>query len=480
MARKIQLAVALMSVCVCGILSLQLAFAYSSFQAERNLLEKQVNEAFASAFEAVRNDRDEAILDDLRQLVSDPTFIEITSRVNPVYGTTVFTMKELQPPFKGQTQLSLSIETFPEKVEPITPKARQAFIDHIVKNARNDLKNGYVFYYTQKLGDSLSKAKYEVPIDTAMIGERFRNGLGKAGLPTRFRFAAVAPNDGFKTKPIDLSLKTNAAPKLLYAVFPDPDAVVFERIKWILAGSFVLMSVAVVCFGYTLKVMLSQQKLSAVKDDFIHNMTHELHTPLASLTVTAESLRKFQHDATARETYLDIILLQAQRLGALTAEILETARAGKVGNREKQTIVVSDLLKKAMAAFPCDAVAVEDNVGDLEISGDANSLFRMLTNLIDNGLKYNPGPGAPLLVKADVSGKKLLLEVSDNGPGIPEAEKTQIFDAFYRIGTGNRHDVKGYGLGLYFVKEVVRKHNGKISVHDNENKGTTFRIAIAL
>lgn len=479
MGRKIRLAILLMSICVCGILLLQLSFAYNSFKAEKSLFGKQVNEAFASAYDSVKKDRDEVILSDLRRLVSDTTFIKITSRVNPVYGTTVFTMKELQPPFKGQTQISLSMETFTDKVEPITPKARQAFIDHVVQIARSDLQNGYVFYYTQKLGDSLSKAKYEVPVDTAQISKRFMEMLRDSDLPTEFRFDTVRATSDFTTKPIDLALKTTVPPKLLFAVFRDSEIFVFERLKWMLSGSFVLMSVAVFCFGYTLRVMLSQQKLSEAKDDFIRNMTHELHTPLASLTVTAESLRKFHHDNTERETYLDIILHQAKRLGTLTSEILETARSGKVGSRVRQSIGVADLVNSAVAAFPSADVRFENNVSDLKISGNANDLFRMLTNLIDNALKYNPNADAHIEIKVLETAKKMIFEISDNGPGIPDSEKGRIFDAFYRIGTGNRHDVKGYGLGLYFVKEVVRNHGGRIAVYDCKPSGTTFQITFA-
>ena len=468
-----------MSVCVAGILALQFHFAQSGFRIERGLFGKQANEAFAAAFDSVVNQRDEKILDDFRKLISDTSFVRITSRINRIYGTTVFTIAEVRPPFKGQSRLSMSIETFSEQVEPITPEARQVFIGHLVNTARNDLKNGYVFYYTQKLGDSLSKAKYDVPIDTSAIRKSYVRELSRAGLPTRFNLSFRPISEQFSTNPINLSLKTNKPEKVLFASFDDPGLYIFNRLKWVLAGSFLLFIVTVFCFGYTLKVLLSQQKLAAAKDDFINNMTHELHTPLASLTVTAESLKKFAHDDQSRDSYIDIILHQTKRLGNLTSEILETARSGSVAGPWR-AFKVGNMVESVISHFPASDIDFQDSIGDLTITGNENDLKRALANIVGNAIKYNDRPEARIGISLKVTTGNLMIGISDNGPGIPDSEKIRIFDAFYRIGKGDRHDVKGYGLGLYFVRRVVAYHGGKIAVKDNSGPGATFILIFPL
>jgi len=467
-----------MSVCVAGVVILQFSFAYNSFVVQKSLFERQANDAFAIAFDSVKHDRQEHILKDFRALVSDTGFVKISCRVNPVYGTTVFTMSEVKPPFKGQTQISLSIDDFTQQVNAITPKATKIFIDHVVNNARNDLKNGNVFYYTQKLGDSLSKAQFETPYDTVRLRNHFQKELLRRDLPIKFALSTNKSRESFHTTPINLSLKTNADPIFLSASFADPDSFIIGRLKWILAGSFAMFLITVSCFGYTLNVMLSQQKLSAIKDNFIRNMTHELHTPIASLTVTAEALRKFDHDETTRKDYLDIILLQARRLGALTSEILETARVGSIRNVNKQEINVEDLVQHAVATFPSSEIRFENPVEAIKIPGIETDLLRMLTNLIDNGLKYNPNQDRHVHIATYENGPHLIFEIRDNGPGIADQEKTRIFDPFYRISNGNRHDVKGYGLGLHFVSQVVKSHGGKIVVVDNVPTGATFKITL--
>ena len=135
------------------------------------------------------------------------------------------------------------------------------------------------------------------------------------------------------------------------ACFEDTDMFLLARLKWVIAGSLLLILITLACFWYTARTLLTQQKLNNLKDDFINNMTHEIHTPLASVIVTTEALKKFSHDEEARRNYIDIILHQSKKLSTLTDEILTGAKLEKKGMALNDTIDINNLLQEIAGGF---------------------------------------------------------------------------------------------------------------------------------
>ncbi|RZJ64347.1 MAG: HAMP domain-containing histidine kinase [Flavobacterium sp.] len=481
MNKKVLWAIRFMAVCVAGIVALQFFYSVQNYAIEKRSFSKNVNDAFKASVDSSFSRRADEIAEQFRTWISDTTFIKITCRVNPVEHVSVFTMAEVRPPFTSQNTSSLSIETFRERVPSITPKARAVLIDHTVETVRADVRKGFVFYYTKKLGDSLNKARFSVPIDTAIVRNEFKRELRKRNIAIDFSLNPERKGD-FTTDQANLALTLHSKPRWIKATVLDGNLFIFESMKWAIFGSAILVLLTFFCFGYTLKLLFTQEKLSVIKDDFINNMTHELHTPLTSIIVTAESLQKFPHDEQTRNRYLDIILHQSKRLDALSSEILTSARLQKKGVESLQSVKVRALILDAISLFPeVDVVFDPDFLPEkTTIKGNYDHLLRMLQNLIDNAVKYAKSQDLKVIILASVSKNNLQLSISDNGPGIPDFEKTRIFDAFYRIQNQNVHDVKGYGLGLHYVRKIVESHGGKISVSDAPNRGTTFLISLPI
>ena len=255
--------------------------------------------------------------------------------------------------------------------------------------------------------------------------------------------------------------------------------------KWLIITSLLLITITFICYGYTVKTLLSQQQLAELKDNFINNMTHELNTPLASIAITAEAMKSFDQDKQTQKAYLDIISYQVTKLSGLTAQIL------KAGNLTKKENVSDDLVDAGLL--------ISQSIEDLRpqitkmnacilfdapdppayIRGAADDLRNIFVNLLDNALKYNPGKA---VVKISISRDKNYLHIifEDNGIGISEEYREKVFDAFFRVPTGNTHDVKGYGLGLNIVRDVTRKYGGTVRLTANKPAGCIFTVLFPL
>ncbi|NMH27095.1 sensor histidine kinase [Flavobacterium silvaticum] len=479
MGKNIIRIVSLMAVCVVGIAFLQFFYSWQSYQVEKRTFVRNTNEAFAIAVDSSFSIRYEQIAAEFRTWISDTGYIRISTHINPTEKVTVFTMAQVHPVGKGLDQISMSLDNFRKRLDTITPEARDVFIEHMVSVARNDIKNGYVFYYTQQLGKRLDKIRFHVPLDTAIVRKQFQMQLKKRGIILDFSLNPQKSNAAsFRTDKKNIAVRTNVTPQWIYATFNDSGFFVFKQLKWAILGSVALLLLTLFCFAYTLRLLLTQQKLAQIKDDFINNMTHELHTPLASLTVTAESLKKFAHDQESRNSYLDIILHQVKRLGILTSEILDAAKVGVLVNQDKKELMIANVINDVILHFPNTHIRYEKNLAGTALTGNEVELRKALCNIIDNAIKYSNKPSVEIGIKTNETAKHVFIEIADNGPGIPVAEREKVFDAFYRIGQGNRHDVKGFGLGLNYVHKVILKHNGTISVSGNPESGAVFTIKL--
>ncbi|NJL12647.1 MAG: HAMP domain-containing histidine kinase [Microscillaceae bacterium] len=248
-----------------------------------------------------------------------------------------------------------------------------------------------------------------------------------------------------------------------------------------LFSSFILLTV-VVFFAYTLWVILKQKRLSEIQRDFINNMTHEFKTPISTIAVSADLVcnPKIAAQPEKIRQYAQIIKTQNIRLKDQIEKVLQMAVMDKGRMRLNQEVValpaiVRDAvahfrLKNSEAQITCDLP--EEEVG---VWADKVHLTNIIYNLMDNATKY-VATQPEIVVRLRQSAKKLIISVQDNGIGIDKAHQGRIFERFYRVPTGNRHDVKGFGLGLNYVWIIVRAHGWKISLNSALGKGSTFSI----
>lgn len=251
----------------------------------------------------------------------------------------------------------------------------------------------------------------------------------------------------------------------------------------------ILFSVFLVAFTFLSFMLLyrnliRQQKLAAIKNEFISNITHELKTPIATVMVAIESLRSFGTQARPERTreYLDISANELQRLSLLVDKVL------KLSMFEKQEIelnletldmrqLVEEVLSSMRLQFENKRAAVSfEAEGDGLLQGDRLHLVSVVFNLLDNALKYSSGT-PQIDIRIRNGGDRLLLIVKDAGIGIAPEYQGKIFDKFFRVPHGNVHNAKGYGLGLSYVAHVVKKHQGTIEVESAAGKGSTFTIS---
>lgn len=250
--------------------------------------------------------------------------------------------------------------------------------------------------------------------------------------------------------------------------------------------SSVVLLIVVLFFAYALITIFRQKQLSQVQKDFVNNMTHEFKTPVSTILVTSRLLNKaeVQQQPSAIDHYSNLIQQEALRLKSQVERVLQVAvwdqRKLKYQSEE---IDMHDCLQQAIGSI---SQMVTEKGGTIEnkfmaanptVHGDRMHLTNAIYNLLDNAIKYNVNP-PEIIVETKNVNHHLEMSVTDNGIGISQKNLKRIFGRFYRVSTGDVHDVKGFGLGLYYVEHVVKDHKGKVRARSVENAGTTMTIVL--
>ena len=268
--------------------------------------------------------------------------------------------------------------------------------------------------------------------------------------------------------------------------FPRLEASILSQMG-IWTFSSAVMFVVIVFFGYTLFVILKQRRFSEIQRDFINNMTHEFKTPISTIAISAEVLQDPSITTNPQRllNYATIIQNENQRLKQQVERVLQMAEMEKeVVNLKKEEIDLHDLIRDCVKTM---TLSVEASKGEVVLDLQATAFWmqadrlhfsNIIYNLLDNALKYNSGVPRIALTSRSIDKDHLALSVADNGIGIAPENQKEIFHKFYRVPTGNIHNVKGFGLGLSYVKMMVEKHGGKIRLQSTFGKGSTFHLIL--
>ncbi len=239
-------------------------------------------------------------------------------------------------------------------------------------------------------------------------------------------------------------------------------------------------------FGYTLFVILKQRRLSEVQKDFINNMTHEFKTPISTIAISAQVLKdpSIVNKPERLLSYATIIETENQRLKHQVERVLQMAALDKEdAGLKKEPIDLHDLVHDVVTSRKIGMtgeISLDLKADFHSLLGDQLHLSNVMDNLLENAVKYCQQVPHIRIATRNTDVRHIELTVSDNGIGIAAPEKTKIFDKFYRVPTGNIHNVKGFGLGLSYVKDMVEKHKGKISVESVPGTGSIFRIILPI
>lgn len=266
--------------------------------------------------------------------------------------------------------------------------------------------------------------------------------------------------------------------------FPNQQTYLFKKIWFTLASSIVLILVIIFCFAYAIFTIFRQKKLSEIKNDFINNMTHEFKTPISTVSLACEALRDKEVNATEglKDRYLGIIDDENKRLGLQVEKVLQMAVIERQDlNLKLEEVNVHDIILQAMEniSFQISSkggkIITELNAVKQSLKADQLHLTNIMVNLLDNANKYSPDK-PEIKISTQDTAKGIVINIIDKGIGISRDALSKIFDKFYRVPTGNVHDVKGFGLGLAYVKNMVEAHGGKIAVTSELKKGSNFKI----
>ena len=269
--------------------------------------------------------------------------------------------------------------------------------------------------------------------------------------------------------------------------FPDMNSYIFSSVRFAIP-SVVFTFVLLITFIITLVLVFRQKKLTEIKNDFINNMTHELKTPIASISLAAQMLgdESVNKSPSMMQHLGGVINDESKRLRCLVEKVLQMSMFDRQKTVfKKKELDLNEVVEQIANSF---TLRVEHTGGkiytdigavDSKIYVDEVHFQNVINNLLDNAVKYRkPDKPIDIYLKTWNEGDKLYLSVRDTGLGIKKENLKKIFDKFYRVHTGNRHDAKGFGLGLAYVKTIVDQHEGEIHVDSDYGKGTTFTITL--
>ena len=275
---------------------------------------------------------------------------------------------------------------------------------------------------------------------------------------------------------------------VLGAWFPDEKNRAMSGIFWWLLVCFILLTVLVFGFIFTIYSFLRQKKISEMKSDFVNNITHEFKTPIATISLASEMLLKpsvLSSETKARK-YAGIIYDENIRLKNQVENVLQLASLDRgTFNLKYKSIDIHQLILKAAESFQLlvkeknGSVKLLLNATNHQSYADCMHIENIISNLLDNAEKYSPG-SPDITISTFNRNDHIVVAVEDKGIGISPENQKHIFRKMYRVHTGNLHDVKGFGLGLYYVKKLIEAHNGNVNLHSEPGKGSRFEISLPL
>jgi len=266
--------------------------------------------------------------------------------------------------------------------------------------------------------------------------------------------------------------------------FPGQKAFIYNKVLWMFLLSIALILIIIGVFYYTIRMFLKQKKISQIKSDLINNITHEFKTPIATISLACDAIVEpgIVNDQSGVNRYSRMIKEENSRLGMMVENLLSAAAIEKGEySINKEDVDIHTLITKTAEKF---SIIFSNAHGNLalnlhaempEISADSFHITNIINNLLDNAYKYGGNPPEAAITTSNCE-NGISISFEDNGIGIPAKELERIFDTFYRVPTGNIHNVKGSGIGLSYVKKLIEEHKGTIAVESVENKGSRFTI----
>ncbi|MFA8435088.1 MAG: sensor histidine kinase [Marinifilaceae bacterium] len=484
MTQRIRLILVLVVVSVMGILLLQWYWISNSYSVNREQLLKELNLALEKSVKQEMNTR----LSKVTNLVyrdKNTAVLSYSDSVQDGFLDSLLRERKKNQKEGESAQVLFSFSTGVSEVKAINsdsiPENLQFKLKEIISSMLYQEAKGNM-HVDLMLLDSFLTRELE---DRDMLANHYLEVLNQK---TDSVMKASWENhqdtiNSLASRPVKVSLLEE---EYVRARIPHQQQFILQRMVMGLGGSLLLLVIVFGCFSFMLITIFRQKRLSEIKNDFINNMTHELKTPIATVSAAVEAMQHFGvlEDARKTESYLNLSSRELQRLSGLVEKVLNIA------NHEKKKLDLTpetiDLRELCQNIFNGQQLRngkrevkfhYEADEGTDRINADRFHFSNVMQNLVENAVKYS-GDQVEVWVACKQKGAVTEISVTDNGFGIPKRHQARIFDKFYRVPTGNVHNVKGFGLGLHYVKTILLEHGGDIRVKSTPHKGSCFTISL--
>ena len=411
---------------------------------------------------------------------------------DPLYGNQVTTSVHLDPQWKAQH----------DRVKE-QQKIEQVLHQDSLKNLASSTVIQSLSEEIQKSGEPLKSR-----INPALIDSLLRAELINRGITTDYSYevttantdsvifikalnansgqAIFLPADSYKSPIFARELLND--PGSLKIFFPKKNAAILSTMTASMGTTAGLLFVLIFCFGYILFAIIRQKKIAEMKADFINNMTHEFKTPVSTIMIASDALRdnEIVEDKSRISRLANIIYEENARLGSHIERVLNIARIDNNDFKlEKNPVDINEMVAVVVDSMELKlqksnaVINLNLDAQNAIIKADELHFSNLLYNLVDNAIKYSKDRPEITISTLNKNGH-VIIRVSDKGIGMSRDQQTKIFEQFYRIPTGNLHDVKGFGLGLSYVNTIVKRLNGTIGVRSEKDKGSEFELKFSV
>lgn len=517
--KRINAVILFMVLALVGIVLVQLTWIKNAVELKRTQFEQTVNDALYQVVHKV--DRMEAMEGMMASGGASMIFSNAGNSINTISVADRIQAPDSSSNFRLKITQKEGVDTiadFVKKTVTTTQKLEnvnfpafnlsQEFIDSITGNIKFSADNN-IDYQTAVIEEALSqyilknlKTDINERISGTLLDSIVYEELSARGLKVKYEFgvfnshqkpllkqvcaehnlaeveentyqARLFPNDWMKSDGYFLHIN-----------FPNEKSYLIKRLSLPVIFSFLFTIIIAGVFFFTIRGVIHQRQLAVIKNDFINNMTHELKTPIATISLACEALKdpSFEKSENLKDSFISTISEENNRLGVLVENALTTSviDKGELSLKPVEINVQSELkqaIKNSQLTANKKGGKIDLQVPDKEVFLQADKLHftNVIYNLIDNAVKYS-GKTPEVTVVLTETAKTVKLKIKDKGIGISKENQKKIFDKLYRVPTGNVHNVRGYGLGLSYVKAIVAKHGGKILLNSTPGKGSTFTL----
>ncbi|PWK72488.1 signal transduction histidine kinase [Mucilaginibacter oryzae] len=499
MQKNARLIIVICASAIAMVLLLQFYWVKNYYAVNQATFEKEVNMAFEDALKKEFSLRCDTIQMLIAKHLMDTSEFRITSKWDSTKNGQIYTIANahrLKDAFKFS---SVSFREINKAVMPGDTAFKWVIAKRFAYNLRTeDLQNHIVYYRTQNLGAFMVDEVSKYDFDTVRLRPVLKKYLNERGINIPFGFYLRERDSTFNRSHFDKKLldkfpiitksyptyQQNSKQQFVRALFSNPFTYVIARTGYMFAGSLLLIAVVAFSLIYLLRLLLREKRLSAIKNDFIGNITHEFKTPIATASAAIEALSGFGvlNDPTRTQRYLSHSKNELDKLSALVDKVLNIAVHENSGFNIKPEPVNIDTeiqyLLTNTSALPGKKIhwLYNNSTGLSIVKADRLYFQHAINNIIDNAVKYSKDGDMYINVHVSLKNNFLIIAVTDDGVGIAANDLPLVFEKFYRVPTG-KHKVKGHGLGLSYVKSIVERHSGWCKIESEPDKGTTVNLA---